>query len=67
MQSVCWFGLINQNHMFGADNFGDKSPLWFLKILKLFLFYSDNFKIFRNALVQFFPNRPSKYVISSTN
>ena len=53
--------------MFGADVFGGKSPLWFLKILKLFLFYSGNFKIFRNALVQFIPNRPSKYVISSTN
>ena len=26
---------LNSNHMFGLSDFGDKSPLWFLKILKL--------------------------------
>ena len=24
--------LLTRNHMFGSDDFGDKSPLWFLKI-----------------------------------
>ena len=32
------------NHMFGSGNFWDESASWFLKILKLFSFYSDNFK-----------------------
>ena len=30
--------------MFGLDNFWDKSPSWFLKNLKLSLFYSGNVK-----------------------
>ena len=47
--------------------FWDKSPSWFLKILKLPSFYSGNFQIFKNALGEFIPNRPLKYVITSTN
>ena len=39
------------NHMFGLGDFWDKLPSWFLKILKLPLFYSGNFKIFKNALL----------------
>ena len=31
------------------------------------LFYSGNFKIFKNALGQFIPNCPPKHVITSTN
>ena len=30
---------LTSNHMFGSPNFGDKSPFWFLKILKLASFY----------------------------
>ena len=47
--------------------FWDKSPSWFLKILKLPSFYSGNFQIFKNALGEFIPNRPLKHVITSTN
>ena len=39
-------------HMFGSSNFCNKSPSWFLKILKLPSFYSGNFRIFENALGQ---------------
>ena len=53
--------------MFVSGDFGDKSPSWFLKKLKLPSFYSGNFKIFKNALEQFIPNRPPKHVITSTN
>ena len=53
--------------MLGSGNFWNKSPSRFLKILKLRLFYSWNFKIFKNALGQFIPNRPPKHVITSTN
>ena len=35
---------LTSNHMFGLGNFWDKSPSWFLKILKLPSFYSGNFK-----------------------
>ena len=49
--------------MFGSRYFWDKSPSWFLKILKLLSFYSGNFKIFKNTLV---PNYPLKHVITST-
>ena len=38
--------------MFGSGNFCDKSPSWFLEILKMPSFYSENFKIFKNALGQ---------------
>ena len=31
------------------------------------LVYSGNFKIFKNALGQFIPNRPPKHVFTSTN
>ena len=65
MQSVCWFGVITGNQMFGSGNFWDKSPSWFSKILKLPSFYLGNFKILKNALVQFIPNRPPKHVITS--
>ena len=53
--------------MFGSGDFGDKSPSWFLEILKLPLFFWGNLKIFKNALGQFIPNRPPKHVITSTN
>ena len=36
--------------MFGSGNFGDKSPSWFLKILKLPSLYLGNFKIFKNVI-----------------
>ena len=51
--------------MFGAGDIWDKSPSWFLKIVKLPSFYSGNFKIFQNALGQFIPNCPPKHVITS--
>ena len=38
-----------------------------MKILKLPSFYSGNFKIFKNALGQFIPNRPLRRIITSTN
>ena len=47
--------------------FWDKSPSWFLNNLKLPSFYSGNFKIFKNVLGQFIPNRPPKHVITTTN
>ena len=53
--------------MIGLGNFRDKSPLSFLKILKLLSFYSCNFKIFKNELEQFIPNHPPKHAITSTN
>ena len=53
--------------MFGSGDFGDKSPSWFLEILKLPLFFSSNLKIFKNALGQFILNCPPKHVITSTN
>ena len=53
--------------MFRSDDFWDEPPLIFLKILKLLSFYSSNFKIFKNALGQFFPNLPPKHVITSNN
>ena len=46
--------------MFGSDNFRDKSPLRFFKILKLPSFFSGNFIISKNALAQFIPNPPPK-------
>ena len=53
--------------MFRSGNFWDKSSSWFFKILKLPSFHLGNFKIFKNALRQFIPNRPPKYLITSTN
>ena len=53
--------------MFVSGDFGDKSPSWFLKILTLPSFYSRNFKIFKNSLGQFIPNRPLKHVITNSN
>ena len=38
--------------MFGSGNLEDKSPSWFLEILKMSSFYSDNFKIFKYTLGQ---------------
>ena len=35
--------------------------------LKLPSFYSGNYKIFKNTLLQFIPNRPPKHVITNTN
>ena len=58
---------LTSNHMFGSGDFGDKLPSWFLKILILPSFYSGNFKIFKNVLEQFIPNRPPKHVITSIN
>ena len=50
-----------------SANFWDKSPLQYLEILKLPLFYSGNFKIFKNALGQFIQNCPPKHMITSRN
>ena len=61
------FVWLTSNYMFGSDNFGDKSPSRFLKILKLSLFHLGNFKTFKNKLGQFIPNWPAKHVITSTN
>ena len=38
------FVWLTSNHMFGFDNFRDKSTSWFLKILTLPSFYWGNFK-----------------------
>ena len=38
-----------------------------MNILQLPLFYTDNFKIFKNALGQFILNHPPKHVLTSTN
>ena len=67
IQSVSWFGVINSNRMFASANFWDKLFSWFLKILKLSLFYTDNFKTFKNSLGLFIFNRPHKHVITRTN
>ena len=53
--------------MFGLGDSWDKSPSCFLAILKLPSFYSSIFKIFKNTLGQFIPNRLPKHVITSTN
>ena len=53
--SVCCLVWLTSNYIFGSDNFWDKPPFWFLKVLKLPLFYSGNLKIFKNALGQFIP------------
>ena len=58
---------LTSNHMFGSGDFWDKSPSWFLKILKLPSFYSGNFNIFKNTIGQFIPNCPPKHVITNTN
>ena len=62
---ICGYLLITlitltSNHIFGSGDFWDKSPSWFLKILKLAWFYSGNFKIFKNTVGQFITNRPPK-------
>ena len=48
MQSV--FGLVwlISNHMFGSGKFWEKSPLWFLKILKLSEWNKGNIKTLKN-------------------
>ena len=53
--SLVWLA---NNHMFGSGDFGDKTPSWFLKSLKLPSFYSGCFNIFENAVGQFISNRP---------
>ena len=53
--------------MFSSDDFADKSPLSFLKILKLPSLYLGNFKVFKNVLGQFVLNGPPKNVITSTD
>ena len=53
--------------MFGLGDFGDKSPSWFLKTLKLSSIYLVNLEIIKNALEQFIPNWPPKNVITRTN
>ena len=55
--SLVW---LTSNHMFGSDNFWDKSPL-------SPSFYSGNSKFLKNALGQFIKNHPSKHVMTSTN
>ena len=58
---------LTSNDMFGLGDFWDKSPSWFLKILKLLSLYLGSFKVFKNVLGQFITNRPSKHLITSTN
>ena len=58
---------LTSNHMFGLGDLMDKSLSWFLTILKMSLFYSGNFKTFKNAPGQFIPNCPLKHVITCTN
>ena len=54
------------NHVFGLSNFCDKYPHDFWKFwncsISLPLLYSSNFKIFKNSVGQFIPNRPPKHV-----
>ena len=58
--------LSTSKHMFGWCDFWDKSPKWFLKILKFPRFTRTISKIFRNALRQFMPNHPHRHMITST-
>ena len=57
--------------MFGSGNFWNKSPSLFLKILKLPLFYSVNFEIFKNALDNLsqitLPNVPNIWLLVLIN
>ena len=46
-------------HMLGSGDSCDKSPSWFLKILKLPKFYSGNFKIFKMHSA-IYPKSPSQ-------
>ena len=41
---------LTSNQMLDLGDFWNKSPSWFLKVLKLPLFYLGNFKILKNAL-----------------
>ena len=49
---------LTNNHKFSSSNFWNKSPSWFLKTWELLLFYSGNFRIFKNALEQSISNHP---------
>ena len=57
---------LTSNHIFGSGNFWDKSPTWFLKILKVSRFAWTILKFFKNLPGQFISNRPPKHVINST-
>ena len=57
---------LTSNHIFGSGNFWDKSPTWFLKILKVPRFAWTILKFFKNLPGQFISNRPPKHVITST-
>ena len=62
--SLAW---LTSNHMFGLDNFEDKSVLRILKILNFLTFYLRNFKTFKKALSKFISNCHPKHLITSTN
>ena len=59
IQSVCWFGVINQKPRVW---FG-----WFLGWITLVIFenFEHFFKILKRALEQFNPNRPPKHAIAT--
>ena len=38
-----------------------------MDVFRIPLFYSGNYKIFKNALVQYIPNCPPKHVITCNN
>ena len=49
---------LTSNHMLGSGDFGDKSPSWFLKILKLPLFHSESIEKNEKQVV-----RQSKWIL----
>ena len=48
-------------------DFGDKPPSSFFENFEIALVLSGNFKIFKNALEKFIPNRTPKHVFTSRN
>ena len=57
------FVWLTSNHVWFWEILGISHP----RNLKLPLFYSGNYKIFKNALVQYIPNRHPKHVITCNN
>ena len=51
---------LTSNHMFVSGNFGNKSPSWFLKNLKLPSFYLDIFKNFEKCTRTIYLKSPSQ-------
>ena len=61
------FVRLTSNHIIWFGTFLGKITLVIFENLKLSSFYSGNYKLFKNALAQFIPNRPPKHVVISTN